>query len=393
VLFHVKRFYADMRGVRLWLLTVVVSTFAISGVTTYMVSFGLDGLYRGTLSPAPPREPLSFLRALDPDSDILADVESIDDLQDQLKTPGMALLLKQMTTDDRLFMVMPLSVVTSDPRIFPEPTPTGEVVVGTRPPFLRDAPEVSNRGLLWGELPAVPGIDDRSVGPLEVRRLDQEPPPRSYVAGNGFRSETGREALLSLTPEQAVGLGSYLPYSPAELMQYVTCYCDVDELAALAADMSEAELEAGSNRVFYAIGYDGLIGPSERSLSVTATLLAVFPAATGLSVVVFAAMATLLLWRRREPDYAVERLCGAGEVALQIRQQVLVLLAITAPAVAAFCVVDVLIQGSEPPPPWPPLGGPLAPLLALALHALVGVGVARRVHVLCRPRSLGVGHV
>lgn len=368
---------------------VAVATFAISGLTTYMAAFGLDGLARGTLSPDAPREPLSFLRAVDPDADIVTNVESINDLQDELDTPGMSVLLERMTREERLFMVMPLGAVTSDPRVFPQPALSGEVVVASDPPFLSDSPVAADRASLWGHVTPLPGIDDRSVGPVAVRRVDEEPPERGYIAGNGYRSQTGRQELLLLSPRQADELGVYLSYSAADLMEYVTCYCTVDDLAPLAADMTEEEQRSRSGRIFYAISYEGLIGPSERSLAVTAVLLAVFPAATGLSVVVFAATATLLLWRRRERDYAVERHCGAGEVGLQFRQQIITALAITAPALVAFLLVDAFIQNSQPPPPWPPSGGPVIPLLAVILQAAVGAGIAFRVHLLCRPRSSG----
>jgi ABC-type Fe3+-siderophore transport system permease subunit len=58
------------------------------------------------------------------------------------------------------------------------------------------------------------------------------------------------------------------------------------------------------------------------------------------SICAFAGLATLLLWRRREHDYAVERRCGAGEAALHLRQQAIVALGITVPAIAGFLLAD-----------------------------------------------------
>jgi hypothetical protein len=90
-------------------------------------------------------------------------------------------------------------------------------------------------------------------------------------------------------------------------------------------------------------------------------------------------MAVLLFWTRREHDYTVEQRSGAGEVALQLRQQFVIFAAVTVPIAAGFLLVDVLAR-STGPMPWPPFGGPLALATIIAVHAAVSAGTAVRVH-------------
>lgn len=383
--YHAKRFRADLRGIRLWMTAVALATFVISAVATYTAAFGLTEWSSGTLSTQPPHEPLGFIRVVDPATDIVQDLDTYGDQVDYLDTPGMAVLLERMEADDRLLLAMPLAAVTHDLRIFSQSAASGQVVVGAGPVAVPDDVAHEVQAPLWGPVPDVVAAADGRLGPVPVRQVSSSPANGTYVDGNGRRHRTNSDSLLVLTTDQIRALGVYFPYSVIDLTRSLTCYCDMADTAELAAEMTAAERRSGTDRVFYAVAYDGLVGPSERSGAVTEALLTIFPAATALSVFAFAGIATLLLWRRREPDYGVERHCGAGETALQARQQIIVLIAVTLPAVAGFIVVDLLIQPTEPPPPWSPFGGPVAPLLALALHVAVGAGAAVNVHRICRP--------
>lgn len=388
--YHVKRLVADLRGVRAWLITVGGATVAIAWVTTYMASFGLEGLSAGTLSPKEPYAPLSFIRVVDPRADIVQDLTSLDAQEDQLKTAGMARLIERMRTDDRLFLVLPLDAVTSKLGSFEQLPTSGRVVIGLKPPFVPINDDRTVAAPLWGPVPDVLDPGDGRLGPVRVRQVSESPLTGSYVAGTGYRGTTGREALLLLTPDQADAVGVFFPYSVVRLASSLTCYCQVSDLESLVREMTQAEQRAGTGRTYYAVTYSALIGPAERSGAVTAALLTVFPAATALSVCAFAGMAAWIFWRRCRYNYEVERRCGAGEAGLQARQQIILFLGITLPAVAGFILADMILQSTDPPPPWAPFGGLVAPFLALTLHATITGATAVGIHRLCRPWQEGL---
>lgn len=387
--FHARRLRADLRGAKRWLAVIAAASFAVSAVTTYLASFGLADIYAGTLSTRPPEEPLSFLRVADPDDSIARTVDDPGELNSGLQTPGLAVLLDRMSHDDRMYLTLPLGAFMSDRAYFQDMASSGLVVVGRSPAFLRDISPDGPGPFLWGSIPrGVPGLSDNRIGPVAVRRASATPPSRSYVQGSGLRRKTGNEAVLQLPPGDARTLGVSVVYSASDIADAFTCRCGAEELAGVARTMTQAERASGSHRVFYAVPYDGLVGPVERSTSAFEVLGVVFAAGTLLGVSVFAAMAVLLFWKRREHDYAVEQRSGAAERALQLRQQVIIATGVTFPVAAGFLLVDAVVRADQPVP-WPRAGGSLAPLALVALHLAVGTATVISVHRLYRRPERG----
>lgn len=380
MLFHARRLRADLRGAKRWLLAITSSSLVISVVTTYMAAFALTDFHEGVLSPQPPAKPLSFLRVLDPDDSIARTVDSLADLNSRLKAPGLRVLLDHMGGDDRMFLVLPLDVMVVDPTVLQEAVTPDLAVIGRAPAFLRGTAPAGRGASLWGSIPGgVPGLSDSHIGPVSLHRVGYTPPSRSYVAGNGYRRETQGDALIRLSPADARRVGVDIRYSVSDVVGSFTCSCEVGDLAPLARAMTRAEQAAGSRRVYYALPYRGLIGPVEWSSAATGVLSVTFAAGTLLAVSGFAYLAVLLFWKRREHDYTVEQRAGAGEVALQVRQQVIVFAGVTLPVAVGFLLGDAEVRSTQPVP-WPPFGGPMAPLAIVALHLAVGLTTAIAVH-------------
>ncbi|MEJ2579733.1 MAG: hypothetical protein P8Z68_11680, partial [Kineosporiaceae bacterium] len=313
----------------------------------------------------------------------------IEGMKSGLRTPGMAVLLDRMNNDSRMFFTLPLGAFMEDRTYFSERATSGLVVVGRSPAFLQDSAPAGPGPFLWGSLPrGLPGLTNSRVGPVKVRQVAPAPLSSSYVEGTGLRRKTGDEAVLLLSPANAQTLGVSGMYSASDLSLAFTCNCGVDDLAPLAGAMTEAERKADSHRVFYALSYDGIIGPVERSNSVSEVLDMVFAAGTLLSVTTFSYMSVLMFWKRREHDYAVEQQAGASEWALHLRQQTIIAMAVTFPILAGFLFVDAAVRGDQPVP-WPRAGGPLTLLLVLALHLALGTRTATKVHRLYVPSKRG----
>jgi hypothetical protein len=390
VLFHAKRLRSDVRGAKGWLAAIALTSFVISVVTTYLASFGVTDIRDGTLSVDPPSEPLSFLRVVDPDDSIVKTLDDMGEMNAGLRTAGLSVLLNRMSHDDRMFLTLPLGAFMSNRAYFSEMATSGLAVVGRSPAFLRDAAPVGRGPLLWGSVPdGLPGLSDSHLGPPELHQVSDAPLSSSYVAGNGRRMEAGSETAVFLSPADAQTLGvSVATYSVSDVVGAFTCNCDVGELAPLARAMTLADETAGSHRVYYALPYDGLIGPVERSASASEVLDMTLAAGTLLGVCGFAYMAVLMFWKRREHDYRVEQRAGAGEVALQLRQQVIIFVGVTLPVAAGFLLVDVGIRVDQPVP-WQPFGGPVAPLVIAAFHVALGAATAIKVHHLYSRSSQG----
>lgn len=209
------------------------------------------------------------------------------------------------------------------------------------------------------------------------------PPSRSYIQGSGLRRKTGNGTVLQLSPADTRTLGVPVTYSASDITDAFICACGAEGLAGLARTITQAERASGSHRVFYAVPYDGLVGPVERSTIAFDVLGVGFAAGTFLGVSVFTAMALLLFWKRREHDYAVEQRSGAAERALQLRQQVIIATGVTFPVVAGFLLVDAVVR-TDQSVPWPREGGLLAPLTLVALHLAVGTVTVISVHRLYR---------
>lgn len=392
MLSHARRFLLDLRqvGVR-WVATISMITFVVASVLTYSLPFAVAEARSGTLSPQAPREPLSFLRVIDPNASIV----SSGDEGSMLDTPGMRVLLDQLGRHPNAFLTLPLQAFTTSPIQVSNRADVGVVVsdqnrvrdgvvvVGAAPPFLDDAVPDGGPILLWGSIAGqVPEIDDTRLGPHAVQQVDSATLRREYVDGSGRIAHTQDDALLAMTTETAREVGVY-SYDVAEVSSGLTCYCDAAELEAVASAMTDAEQRAGTDRVYYALGYDGLIGPLQRSAAVGEVLVLALPVGTLLSVCCFFVMATRLFWGRRAHAYHVETVCGAGETALQLRQQLMIALSLTLPAIVGFAVIDLQFRDIDAPLPWPPGGGPGLIVAAACLQLAAGAGTAIRVHRLC----------
>lgn len=386
--YHARRLRVDVRGIRRWLVAVALVTFAISVGTTYFAAFSVRYIQEGTLAPSPPREPLAFLRVVDPGETIdqiakgngaTTDTASIFD------TPGMAALLKQMKRSDDLFLTLPLGAFTSDRREFSAMANEGRVLVTSGHKILAGAAVDVDTPLVWGSMAdAASGVTNTKLGPVAVRQVSGAALSIELVGGDGRNIDTGDQSLVRLSVDDARELGIYFPYTVADVVQSVSCYCYPSELVPLATRMTQAERDAGSNRVFYAIGYGGLIGPAERSAAAVEVLSTGFALGALAGICCFGAMAGALFWRHRRYAYSVERLHGASELALQARQQIVVLGAVTVPGVLGFLLVDAALRGGAPTPPWSSRGGILLPIIALTMQAGVGARTAIMVHRLGR---------
>lgn len=374
---HASRFLRDLRRVGAWVVVLAGITFVIVVVLTYSLAFEVESRRSGVLSIRPPHEPLSFLRVVDPNVSIIWDGTE----GSTLETPGMRALWSYLDTHPKVFVAFSLQFVTSDSRQFPTMANGGLVVVGKAPPFLDKQAPRDNEILLWGSIgKKAPGVDDGQVGQFPVRRQSVEPLRRQFVNGFGHVEHTQHQALLAMTPGTARELGVYFPFDATEVAKSLTCYCTPADLESVAQEMTAAEERAGTNRVYFAVAYSGLIGPVERSWAASETLGLAVPGGALISVCSFFLMAAALFWVRRSTAYRAEVMCGAGELGLQIRQQLLIAIGLTLPAVMGFAAIDFLLRVTDSAPPWPPLGGAGALSAAVFLQVVVGSATAIRVH-------------
>ena len=350
MLYHARRLWADVKGIRGWLLAVATATFLASLITTLAVAEGRQGFQDGTLSPDPPRSPLSFVRVVDPSESIQQDLDTFAD-STVLDTPGVSLLLDRVSQDRNSFMTLPLGAFTSDLTVFSEMAHRGRVVVGTLPSLHR-GPSISGRSELWGSLPdGLRSVSDSRLGPVPLDRASTSNVDVQYVAGNGRRVSTADQPLVVMDVAAARSLGVYAPYRVSDVVGSFTCYCSTARLDGLADRMTTAERRAGSPRVFYAVGYPGLVGPVERSATASGVETAVVFTGVLVALGGFVVMAAHLFWVRRRHDYGVEWRFGASRLALLARQQVVTLVGITVPVGLGYLVIEKSLRTSLVPPP------------------------------------------
>lgn len=390
MLFRASRFVKDLRAVKGWVLLVGASSLVVSLLATYMAVFAAAEAGSGALSTRAPRDSLGFLRAIDPEESLVTVVDSPGDLgASVLDRPAMTVLLDHMARDNRMFLTLPADAFLQGGRGGIDVDSEVLAVMGAAPPFLTQVPRGGDV-LVWGDVGD--GSDPRRAlrgHPLD--RVASRPPSVDFVAGDGRRSTpSGRPAMVALDVDTGRDMGIRNPYDVSEVLRGFTCYCHAAELVDLATAMSEAELEAGTHRGYYAVTYDELLGPVERSRALTEMLNAGHAMVTFLGVWCLAVMATLVIWSRRSHTYLVERMAGSDEGSLHVRAQLLVALTLSLPAWLGYELVNAALATSAWPPPLPQRARLLALVLIAGLHALAGGAVAARIHRLCRhPRIEG----
>ncbi|MBT9258689.1 MAG: hypothetical protein KM310_02875 [Clostridiales bacterium] len=208
-------------------------------------------------------------------------------------------------------------------------------IVGAAPPFLPEAP-LPGKALLWGTLE--PEADTYLLKGLTIRRVQKAPLGVDYVTGTAHVQGTEGRPVVAIHPEDIKKISETpLSIPRDEFFRYFTCYCDPSELAPVAADMTQASLDKGLHRAFYAIGYEGLAGgPQERSFlwgSLLGELVRFFAVLALWGLIVMGAQ---MYWVRRAPVYATDRFCGAPGWQLHLRLQSLILLSLILPAALGF---------------------------------------------------------
>lgn len=373
---HAERFWIDFQALRTGITRVAVVTFVVAVISSYMAAFGFEQVRQGTLSTSPPREPLSFLRVMDPDESLVHEYTGTPVSED----PAIERLLSRMAKDERLFLVLPLDMVVDSVRSEAS-VPQAAVVIGIAPAFLPRVSEDSG-ALLWGDLgtDGSPIVDNLTLGGLPMRQIDSSPLQARFVSGDGRIRDTGDMPLVTLTPHAAQGLGLSGFLRLSEVAGGVTCYCSSSELSQTARLMNEAAASVGSDQVYYATGYDALIGPVQRSYALSEMLVTMQMIGTLLGVWCLAIVAARTMWRRRAGAYRVEIACGASERGLHVRQQALVALGFYLPVVLGYEVVDAFIRTADAPQPIPAEWRVGVYGALLLLHAIVTVPTALRIH-------------
>lgn len=396
MLFQARRLHADLRQTRRWVVVIGVATFVTALVTTYMAVFSLAEVRSGALSPHPPDQSVSFLRAIDPRESITTRYETADELRHSaLDEAGPAALLDRMARDDRAFITLPLDAFVNRLGSDASVAPSLRAVIGTAPPFLDQAPK-NGAVLLWGRLSDQQEsqglVSDTSLRGHPVKQVSVQPPAVEFVNGAGRRASASDAALVAIDVATARELG-VSTLRAAEIVHSFTCYCEPADLVDLAETMSRAEREAGTGRAYYAVGYDELVGAADRSYALTGILMTAQGAGTLLSTWCLAVMAAQVFWARRGSAYMVERLAGSRAAALHARSQLVIALALTLPAFAGLELVNAAMRSSTWPPPLTLQAHLIAVVVIVSLHVLVGALTWIRIRRLFRHPYRGVADV
>ncbi|MBT9258687.1 MAG: hypothetical protein KM310_02865 [Clostridiales bacterium] len=99
-----------------------------------------------------------------------------------------------------------------------------------------------------------------------------------YVAGTGRRNTTDTGPLVALSVQDARHLMNTMEYPipMSRLLQGFTCYCEAKDLDLVAAAMTSAAQTSGTQRVFFTVTYQGLVGPFQRWLVWQGGLLSIY---------------------------------------------------------------------------------------------------------------------
>ncbi|MFC0625399.1 hypothetical protein [Kribbella deserti] len=368
-----ERFLRDLRAAGGWIAALALTALLVAGISTYMAAFSINNARGGVLSATSPRESLSFLRVVDLGESMIHEVDG----NPVGEEPEVKVLMSELANDDRMFMVLDLHQVayrfdSAERMNIPDAT----AVIGTAPDFVPQAPQ-EGLALLWGDLATAGG---NRIGDLDVSRVASRPLESRFVSSDGRIVQLGEKPTVALTPKSAERFGLSGIWWVSEVVNGVTCYCTPDELAGTADLMNEAAAAAGKDRVYYAVGYEDLIGTVQRSYGLRSTLNTAHLIATAMGIWCFAAMAAAMMWRRRSHTYQVEMILGSSESGLQVRQQALVFLSFTLPMLTGYELVDVILRRADDPPPIPAdwrLG--VYGVLAL-LHVAISTPTILRIH-------------
>jgi hypothetical protein len=383
VLYHARRLAADVRGIRRWVLAVALATAFIAVGATYLAAFSVPFARDGTLAIAPPDGPIAFIRGVDPEESI--DIDGSDGLPSVLEQPGLRVLLSEISRSSRMYLLLGADLLTTNGGEFAQSASHGRVVVAGDSRVLGERMAGLRLPTAWGSMRDGPaGVTDSQFGPLNVTRVSSTPLDAVIFTGGGRRTHTGDDSLLLMTPKDAARLGAYPPASVTQVVDGFVCYCAPDDLVDLTARMTDAEHAAGLDRIYYPVGYAGLIGPTERAQGAVEVLGTAFAIVSFATVCCFGLASGEMFWRRCRKHYGIERLHGASEFALQLRQQTVVAAAVTGPAMIGFLVVDVTLRMAAPEPPWTPHGGLWLIGLAIAIQLGVSGPTVVGVHRLSR---------
>ncbi len=351
LLAHFERFVSDVRAGRRWMLGTAASVLIIGMVTSYMAIFTASGLRDGTLSAGQPHAPVSFLRSLDAEESIGVDASETSDSDPS----GLDQLFELMKSHPEIFMVLPMDAFTADAAMRSDaPSTDAYVAVGTDIPFISlDIPKSSERGLLWGSVDGGSEGDasDPHLLSIPLDTVEDAPIDFSFISGAGTVRESNGAALIAISPDAALALGVARTFRPSEAVGSVTCYCNAHDLSSVASVLTDAAKNSGHYRAYYALDYDGLIGPVQRSASLSEAFDLAQGVAALVSILLLSAMTAQALLKRRESIYRVELLCGATEFGLHSRIQGLLAICLTIPLIVSLEVTNAVVAGGAWPVP------------------------------------------
>lgn len=375
----------DLIQVKLSLTAVFVAMSVASFLALMTLEGGLENAKMGYLSASQPIKPVSFLRALDPDDKITRNQGSKfgESILDQ---PGMSILVSALREDDRLMIAIDSETLSGNMEFFPELLKDVLVVVGEAPYFLPEAVKARDDSWVLGDLSAGEKVrSDVHFGPVQLEEIDATVPDIHFVAGNGAVYNTADySAVVRLTVDDMEKVG-IVNNTAADFSKAVTCRCEPLELKELAQEMNSAEIEADTSRRFYAVRYSDLVTPADRSFTAQNVLLIFVSGAALLSALGAVSWALARLWRMKARGFAVERVLGASEIFLQLRQQMLTFMTLAGPILAAFVLPELLMIILTGENFWEnPRLGEMVPLVALGAQCAVGFSQVLRVRRLCQ---------
>lgn len=360
--FLVRRFLADMRGVGTLSVVLAVCGFVTAFVTS-MAFGGSRDLVSELTGDLGPRTELSYLRMIDPELSYVRSVDSLEELTaSTLDAPGPGVMIDAMSADDRMYIVTYLPAFTN-PEVFGGSVESGVGVIGAAPSWL---PIDGSRGdavLLWGQMPpGVASVTNTAFGELPVVQMS----PASVGLGGPGESPVqvgaSSQAVVLFRPELARSNGLDIPLP--DLVQGFTCECGADELAPLAAAMTEAEHDAGTRRAYYAIDERNALGPLGLATQAHNSLARIAVGGALVGYILLGSGAALAFSRRRRRDYVVEFRAGAPPLGLQVRQQLMLGFVLTVPIALGVGSEQALLEGG--------VVSPVLVSVVLAVQIIVG---------------------
>lgn len=338
------------------LLSLWVTTFVMVTLGTYLAIFANEYVVTTRLDGQQPAAELAFLRVIDPQASMMHALNVDNDIENgggddagltvgaaDANAPGIPLLIDRMVTDARLTIAGPVDRFGEPPTNY-FPDPQGVVIVGTDPPEA--------------------GAD-------------------TYIQGTGHVIATGGKSVYQVTPEVFDSVFDARTLEPGELVPTVTCRCGVTELQNIADQMTLAEQDAETGRVYYALGYQDIRG--EGSFSLVSSSVWILVLSVGV-ISVFAGMLVMLgqrLWDRHNLPFRIDRLNGASHGALQLRFHVQILFAFTLPAIGGFLLVNMGVGSTGFPPSFSEIATRVIIAGLLAVHLIASLPATVAIRRMC----------